>query len=123
MKRPKVYIKSLDMVLPAEVINYHEKTVEVFFYDNADNVPYDFDEVELIENTGLKDKNGTSIFIGDIVKTEIRNEVYLKVVGKSDICNAVVFKNENYSSLFFVSDEKNVEVIGNIYENKDLLEG
>lgn len=122
MKQPKVYIKGLDIVLPAEVINYHEKTVEVYFNDNADNVPYDFDEVELIENTGLKDKNGTSIFVGDIVKTEIRNKVYLKVVGKSDICNAVVFKNENYSSLFFVSDEKNVEVIGNIYENKELLE-
>lgn len=122
MKQPKVYIKRLDMVLPVEVINYHEKTVEVFFYDNLENVPYSFDEVELIENTGLKDQNGTSIFVGDIVKTEIRNKVYLKVVGKSDICNAVVFKNKNYSSLFFVSDEKNVEVIGNIYENKELLE-
>lgn len=122
MKQPKVYIKRLDMVLPVEVINYHEKTVEVYFNDNADNVPYSFDEVELIENTGLKDKNGTNIFVGDIVKTEVRNVVYLKVVGKSDICNAVVFKNENYSSLFFVSDEKNVEVIGNIYENKNLLE-
>lgn len=122
MKQPKVYIKHLDIVSAVETINFHEKTVEVFFYDNLDNVPFNFDEVEFIYNTGLKDKNGTSIFVGDIVKTEIRNKVYLKVVGKSDICNAVVFKNENYSSLFFVSDEKNVEVIGNIYENKDLLE-
>lgn len=122
MKQPKVYIKSLDMVLPVEVINYHEKTVEVYFNDNADNVPYNFDEVELIENTGFKDKNGTSIFVRDIVKTEIRNKLYLKVVGKSEICNAVVLENKNYSSLFSVSDEKIVEVIGNIYENKELLE-
>ena len=122
MKQPKVYIKSLDMVLPVEVINYHEKTVEVYFNDNADNVPYKFDEVELIENTGFKDKNGTSIFVGDIVKTEVRNKVYLQVVGKADVCNAVVLENKIHSSLFSFSDEKIVEVIGNIYENKDILE-
>lgn len=122
MKRPKVYIKSLNMVLPVEVINYHEKTVEVYFNDNADNVPYDFDEVELIENTGFKDKNGTSIFVGDIVKTEFGNKVCLQVVGKADVCNAVVLENKIHSSLFSFSDEKNVEVIGNIYENKELLE-
>lgn len=122
MKQPKVYIKNLDMVLSAEVINFHEKTVEVYFNDNADNVPYSFDEVELIENTGFKDKNGTSIFVGDIVKTEVRNKVYLQVVGKADVCNAVVLENKIHSSLFSFSDEKIVEVIGNIYENKELLE-
>lgn len=122
MKQPKVYIKHLDMVLPVEVINYHEKTVEVYFNDNADNVLYSFDEVELIENTGFKDKNGTSIFVGDIVKTEVRNKVYLQVVGKADVCNAIVLENKIHSSLFSFSDEKNVEVIGNIYENKDILE-
>lgn len=122
MKQPKVYVKRLDMVLPVEVINYHEKIVEVYFNDNADNVPYNFDEVELIENTGFKDKNGTSIFVGDIVKTELRNDVYLQVVGKADVCNAVVLENKINSSLFSFSDEKIVEVIGNIYENKELLE-
>lgn len=122
MKQPKVYIKSLNMMLPAEVINFHEKTVEVYFNDNADNVSYEFDKVELIENTGFKDKNGTSIFVGDIVKTEVRNKVYLQVVAKADVCNAVVLENKIHSSLFSFSDEKNVEVIGNIYENKDLLE-
>ena len=38
MRQPKVYIKSLDMVLPVEVINYHEKIVEVYFNYNADKV-------------------------------------------------------------------------------------
>ena len=122
MKQPKVYIKHLDIVSAVETINFHEKTVEVFFYDNLDNVPFDFDEVELIENTGFKDKNGTSIFVGDIVKTEVRNKVYLQVVGKADVCNAVVLENKIHSSLFSFSDEKIVEVIGNIYENKDILE-
>lgn len=47
MKQPRVYIKSLNMVLPVKVINYHEKMVEVYFNDNADFVPYKFDEVIL----------------------------------------------------------------------------
>ena len=65
MKQPKVYIKSLDMVLPVKVINFHEGTVEVYLNDNADFVPYDFDEVEFIYNTGYKDVDDTYIYTVD----------------------------------------------------------
>lgn len=122
MKQPKVYKKSLNKVLEVESIRFDTKVVEIYDEDESRYRYCDFDEVELIENTGFKDKNGTSIFVGDIVKTEVRNKVYLQVVGKADVCNAVVLENKIHSSLFSFSDEKNVEVIGNIYENKDLLE-
>lgn len=122
MKQPKVYIKYLDKVLEVESIRFDTKVVEIYDEDESRYRYCDFDEVELIENTGFKDKNGTSIFVGDIVKTEVRNKVYLQVVGKADVCNAVVLENKIHSSLFSFSDEKNVEVIGNIYENKELLE-
>lgn len=122
MKQPKVYIKYLDKVLEVESIRFDTKVVEIYDEDEFRYRYCDFDEVELIENTGFKDKNGTSIFVGDIVKTEVRNKVYLQVVGKADVCNAVVLENKIHSSLFSFSDEKNVEVIGNIYENKELLE-
>ena len=122
MKQPKVYIKSLDKVLEVESIRFDTKVVEVYDEDKSRYRYCDFDEVELIENTGFKDKNGTSIFVGDIVKTEFGNKVCLQVVGKADVCNAVVLENKIHSSLFSFSDEKNVEVIGNIYENKELLE-
>ena len=52
MLQPKVYIKSLDLVLSAEIINFHEKTVEVYLNDNADYVQFDFDEVRFLKNTG-----------------------------------------------------------------------
>lgn len=122
MKQPKVYIKYLDKVLEVESIRFDTKVVEIYDEDESRYRYCDFDEVELIENTGFKDKNGTSIFVGDIVKTEFGNKVCLQVVGKADVCNAVVLENKIHSSLFSFSDEKNVEVIGNIYENKDLLE-
>ena len=126
MRQPKVYIKSLDMVLPVEVINYHEKIVEVYFNDNADNVPYNFDEVEFIYGTGFIDKNGKEIESGDILKTEFDdvysikfNNIYGFCAIKEDIRYWLVEEDLEYELRETLSK---TEVIGNIYKNKDLLE-
>lgn len=126
MKQPKVYIKSLDMVLAVEVINYHEKTVEVYFNDSADNVPYNFDEVKFIYGTGFIDKNGKEIESGDILKTDFGdvysikfNNIYGFCAIKEDI--RLWFTEEGLEYELRETLSK-TEVIGNIYENKDLLE-
>ena len=126
MKQPKVYIKHLDMVLPVETINFHEKTVEVFFYDNLDNVPFNFDEVEFIYGTGFIDKNGKEIESGDILKTEFEdvysikfNNVYGFCAIKDDIRRYFAEEELEYELRETLSK---TEVIGNIYENKELLE-
>ena len=125
MKQPKVYIKSLDIVLPVGVINYREKIVEVYFNDNADNVPYKFDEVEFIYSTGFIDKNGKEIEHGDILKTEFEDVFSIKfnnVYGFYAV-------NEDDKCWFAEGIEDDIEgtlpkyeVVGNIYENKELLE-
>lgn len=127
MKQPKVYIKGLDVVLPAEVINYHEKTVEVYFNDNADNVPYKFNEVEFIYGTGFIDKNGKEIESGDILKTEFEDVVSIKFHNfygfyaiKDDVRRYFAEEDVDYELREILSK---TEVIGNIYENKELLEG
>ena len=125
MKQPKVYIKSLNMVLPVEMINYHEKIVEVYFNDNGDNVPYNFDEVDFIYGTGFIDKNGKEIESGDIVKTDFGDVYSIKF---NNIYGFCAIKED--IRLWFAEeteDEVNetlskTEIIGNIYENKDLLE-
>ena len=126
MKQPKVYIKHLDMVLPVEVINYHEKTIEVYFNDSADNVPYDFDEVEFIYGTSFIDKNGKEIESGDILKTEFGDVFSIKFNNVYGFC--AIKEDSRY---WFTEEEleyelretlSKTEVIGNIYENKDILE-
>lgn len=126
IKQPKVYIKSLDVVLPVEVINYHEKIVEVYFNDSADNVPYKFNEVEFIYGTGFIDKNGKEIEHGDILKTEFEdvfsikfNNIYGFYAIKDDVRRYFSEEDLEYELRETLSK---TEVIGNIYENKDLLE-
>ena len=125
IKQSKVYIKSLGMILPVEVINYHEKIVEVYFNDSADNVPYNFDEVEFIYGTGIKDKNGKEIEHGDILKTEFAGILPIKFHNVYGFY--AVKEDDKYWFAEETEDEVNetlskTEVIGNIYENKELLE-
>ena len=104
------------------------------FEDDTLLLSYDeiaFDEVPasdfiLMQSTGLKDKNGNEIFEGDIVKFTITNGFDYVV----DEYGAVIYKQ---GAFFIVKDfaeylisyvyTKEVEVIGNIYENQELLEG
>ena len=82
------------------------------------------DEIELMQSTGLKDKNGKEIFEGDIVDYKGR-EAVIKWHGSyaSFIYRFVDGLQERVSEwapLFLAC--YHFEVIGNIYENPELLE-
>jgi len=83
---------------------------------------YSADEVlEELQYTGLKDKNGVEIYEGDIVKM-LESGVHEKWAS----IKAVEFDNKYlgfspFCYLNFIHSNNIVEVIGNIYENKELL--
>ena len=82
------------------------------------------DKIELMQSTGLKDKNGEEIFEGDIVDYKGRKAV-IKWHGSyaSFIYRFVDELKERVSEwhpLFLAY--YHFEVIGNIYENKELLD-
>ena len=86
----------------------------------------DSKEYRLMQCTGLKDKNGKLIYEGDIVK--YKDEVYGLCIGKIEWDNAhyefQYYTGEKYgwfSHILCLKHIKNIEVIGNIYENKELL--
>ncbi|NTK60365.1 hypothetical protein HQ667_13570 [Enterococcus faecium] len=91
-----------------------------------------FDDIELMQSTGLKDKNGVEIFEGDVVSVSVRNGfdyldnkvcVVKNSIGHSGLVCATVDEDLEYrifnTELF---EEYTYEVIGNIYENSELLE-
>lgn len=124
MLQPKVYIKSLDLVLPVEIINFHEKTVEVYFNDNADYVQFDFDEVEFMENTGLRDKYGDYVYVGSILTDEgvIGDDYWDYGTVEKDIDEGYYISWENNEFSESLYECSAYSVVGNIYENKELVE-
>ena len=116
MLQPKIYVKDKKKVYDTQVIDYKHKLV--IFFDNETQCTYTrlFDEIEFMENTGYIDKNGTFIYIGDIVEI---TGVYFEIKYKA--LKGYVIENKGYT----VSLEANldsVSVVGNIYENKELAE-
>lgn len=102
------------------------------------------DKIHVMQSTGLFDKNGKEIFIGDIVKfpdlygfydfegglTSVDGLNVASVVKKGSYITLDNFVSENgaterelenYECTFDDLDFKNLEVIGNIYEDKELL--
>ena len=108
-------------------IDIFKKTITITSFYNYENVyRFEDEKVKLMQYTGLKDKNGKEIYEGDIVKitkSEGYGEYYeqVKYTGKIEYCVSE-FRVQPLN--LRLSDETiiEIEVIGNIYENKNLLE-
>lgn len=103
-------------------IDYNEPETFICFKDTATEY------LELMQCTGLKDKNGKLIFEGDLLKA---NRTYFTSIGEIKFG---LDRNEHLGFFIDWHDKSEcirqdlqywlpwVEVIGNIYENPELLE-
>lgn len=144
MLRPKVFVKSKKKVSIIDEICFVDDRVWIS-EDNGFYEFYYFDEVEFLENTGGKDKNGKYIYVGDIVsfRDSFEEWQYDGEFSVSDGSNiAAVEKDKTNVTLtkfqspggmlermllerevlFDDQPFEEFEVIGNVYENKEVLE-
>lgn len=89
--------------------------------DNGEYFHKSFDEIELMQFTGLHDKNGKEIYEGDVVKHRGRHGTTTSVVEFKDGCFNVGYHYGSSTRVKPMLLNKRMEIIGNIHENPDLL--
>lgn len=126
----RAWHKELKMMFEVLAIDLFNKAVTVKF-DKEHYRIYSFDDIILMQSTGLKDKNGVEIFESDIVKScRLVNGHIYEYVGQVkfvDFSWNIVDKVDTYDPFYNYTDGYpdeiwEIEVIGNIYKNPDLLE-
>ena len=84
--------------------------------DGSYNKQYLVDPYTVGEFTGMRDKHGKKIFEGDIVCTNGCEEFFEVIYDAPDFC-----LKKNSSGYRFLNHPENFEVIGNIFDNPELL--
>ena len=109
-------------------IDFVDETVTIPVYDKldgeylGDNL-WGLNQVTLMQSTGLFDKNDKEIFEGDL----LRDSDSIVIVKFKDGAFSVDYRNmggewRNYGSLFRYLRDFEGEIIGDIYQNPELLE-
>lgn len=144
----RAWDKEFKEMVPVDALVFDEQVIKAT-YQNGSIVKDDAKNYELMQSTGLRDKNGKEIFEGDILKFNDEWDDYCYegyVDGSTEGINFVEierettcftfgkFQTSDSSLLYFMKDEYlsfedlitdkdfEFEIVGNIYENPELLE-
>ena len=125
----RVWDKELQTMLDVSLIDFKKGVLVGEHWEFGETNFLSFDEIVLMQSTGLFDRNGKEVFEGDII-TNGQNVMCMKRH------NTLGFYVEKKGKVEFIADcavleefeedakeiADSLEIIGNIYENPELLE-
>ena len=139
----RVFDKKYKKIMKVNEINFEKSSVWIESdsgdHENRHTLTRGFDEVILMQSTGLYDNNGVEVFEGDLIHytydgfdwyvpviyREGRFEVYhgtLSTIPASKIPSGKYVTNIGNSIRMYRVEFTDMYVAGNIYENPELLE-
>ena len=129
----KLYSPSWNKVFRVTNITFNEQglieTVAVSmkdalpeYYGDTDLVLdlYPKDKIELLEFTGYYDMDGNEIYTGYIISFSASRQNYVGVVEWDKDATSYVLRVKDHYNKYF-NEVDNIKILGNIYENKELL--
>ena len=145
----RAWHKGKKEIIDVEEIDFMNKVINYIENDYENNrqeiIGAYFEDIELMEYTGLKDKNGKEIYEGDVVKLihtgieisadrledlkrfvgiiKYENGIFKIVRTEKSLIESKYFEMEQkkVSEIFIYSKLYDLEVVGNIYENPELI--
>ena len=128
MSRFRVWHKELNMMFEVKSLVFTLNLATIA--SKNDLVPSrtcSFDDIVLMQFTGLFDKNGKEIFEGDILKcTPFDGSLWYETVSWDSTLAGFATQQNGYdaTAIRYITDSEaiTVEIIGDIYQNQKLLE-
>lgn len=122
----RAWWKPKKKMVDVRVIDWNNQVVDGLHPD----IEISFDDIVLLQSTGIVDKNRTEIFEGDIIRTErftvngtLKDKYYHKeYIGVVKISEGAWWIDNGQDAVELWSEVDPNTVIGNIYENPKLLE-
>jgi uncharacterized phage protein (TIGR01671 family) len=108
------------MLGPFGPFRWHDE-YDLLYLEGTLDVPAG-DNLDFVQFTGLTDRNGKEIYEGDVVKLVGRIKEPQIVGYDSDLARfCFVYETGEVMRSFTLAEKRSFEVIGNIYENPELL--
>lgn len=123
----RAWMKSLKWMCDVTNISFDSKLVDICQQGDTERcteISVEFDEIELMQSTGLRDKNNKDIFEGDVVDYKGRKALvrwhgsYASFIFR--FVDELQKRNAEWKPLYLAYMK--FEIVGNIYENPELLE-
>ncbi|HEN8953068.1 TPA: hypothetical protein U9D34_000762 [Streptococcus agalactiae] len=118
----RVWDKVTQAMGVVEAIDYVDNKIYTF-YRKVVRRYIPFEEAVLMQSTGLKDKNGIEVFDGDMVlTTRLIDYTYKNFKGVVKMLEGRWVIDTGTDAVYLWSEIEENEVIGNVYQNSDLIE-